>query len=72
VALALLVSVSAMAQRIELLWPDGARSGRTETRQAVHYHLSAAAEKASGAVVICPVEDTESGMEKEAVTLPSG
>jgi len=56
-ALALLVSVSVMAQRVELLWPDGAPGAAgTEDRDkpAISIYLPAA-EKSSGAgVVICP------------------
>src|SRR5262249_42633892 len=56
-ALALLVTVSALAQRVELLWPDGAPGAvgsEDRDKPAITIYLPAPEKSSGAAVVICP------------------
>jgi len=57
VALALLVSVSALAQRVELLWPEGApgaAGAEDRDKPSITIYLPAAETSSGAGVVICP------------------
>src|SRR5262249_39161625 len=56
-ALALLVTVSALAQRVEQLWPDGAPGAvgsEDRDKPAITIYLPAPEKSSGAAVVICP------------------